>query len=397
MPLPVRSFCISVFPVLLLVAVVSPADDPAPKPIPSEAILQRFAITKGADCVLVPVKIGGKEHQFLLDTGMGRTCFDPSLLAGEPQGTANLVTANGEVKLTLYDAPKGTVGDLPLTPPNTQPVPVLAMDMTPFREASGHPIDGVLGIDFLDRHVLQIDSDRGELLFLKWAPANIGESIPFNWNKLNVPEITANVAGIGKAQFVIDTGMVGEASGQLRGEDVRIGLRGGSLVQDHTTEAVTGAGTAKSILYQGRRLDVGPFAVEKPVFAAIEKPADGGSESNLLGMSFMSRFVVTIDFPKGLMYLRKGDRYAKADRWNKSGISLVKKGSAVTVDRVDEGSAAAAAEIRKGDVVLKIGSRQADTASLAELWEELLEPGRVTCVFSREGTKRLAELDIPGR
>jgi hypothetical protein len=56
---------------LLIAADTTPGGDWAGEPrpeIPPELVLERFNVAKGGDCLLVPVRIGGKDRQFVVDT-----------------------------------------------------------------------------------------------------------------------------------------------------------------------------------------------------------------------------------------------------------------------------------------------------------------------------------------
>src|SRR5262249_39372709 len=58
--------------------------------------------------VLIPVRLGGREYQFVLDTGSARSTFDIALRSrlGQRIDTTRVVAADGrEVDLDCYDAP----------------------------------------------------------------------------------------------------------------------------------------------------------------------------------------------------------------------------------------------------------------------------------------------------
>jgi hypothetical protein len=85
---------------LLLVALGSTVEIRADEPvsaIPPELILERFAVNKGGDCLLVPVKIAGKERLFLVHTGCNKTIVDTAIPLGEPRESVRAETHQGEV------------------------------------------------------------------------------------------------------------------------------------------------------------------------------------------------------------------------------------------------------------------------------------------------------------
>jgi hypothetical protein len=74
---------------LLGVTVGAHAGEGRPE-VPPDLILERFSVAKGGDPLTVPVKVGGKDHIFVVDTGSDVTLFDTSLPLGEPLGVFRL-------------------------------------------------------------------------------------------------------------------------------------------------------------------------------------------------------------------------------------------------------------------------------------------------------------------
>jgi hypothetical protein len=48
----------------------------------------------------------------------------------------------------------------------------------------------------------------------------------------------------------------------------------------------------------------------------VNNPFVGESQSNMLGLSFLARFQVTMDFPRAKMYLKKGKPFDGPDQAN---------------------------------------------------------------------------------
>jgi S1-C subfamily serine protease len=77
-------------------------------------------------------------------------------------------------------------------------------------------------------------------------------------------------------------------------------------------------------------------------------------DTDLLGLGFWSRHIVTFDFPNRVIYLRQGARFKEPDRYDLSGLHLLRINGATVVHSVDDGSPAANAGIRAKDVIVKI-------------------------------------------
>jgi hypothetical protein len=60
------------------------ADPAAGGVIPEELVEQRFAVPRNGNMLALPVRIGGKAHPFMVDTGLNLTTFDTSLGLGPP-------------------------------------------------------------------------------------------------------------------------------------------------------------------------------------------------------------------------------------------------------------------------------------------------------------------------
>ncbi len=85
---------------------------------------------------------------------------------------------------------------------------VISMDLKKAGETLGSAkFGGILGLDFLARHVVHIDFDRGELLFLKSVPEGAGDRVLMHENAEGRMEVSGFLTGGELARFVIDTGL----------------------------------------------------------------------------------------------------------------------------------------------------------------------------------------------
>lgn len=362
--------------VALAPAALACAEEPRPE-IPPELILERFPVAKGGDFLLVPVRIAGRNHLFLVDTGCSITVFDASLPLGEFQGTQTVHTPVGEDHGRFFGPPNARIGRLPLRVPS-----VLAHDLQTLRDRCGQPIEGCLGMDFLKRYAMFIDFNRGEMMFLKSVPEGVGDEISLEYEGGDeVPRVLAAIGpagpGAGLAlQFRVDTGWANYISGSLEEDVLRSLVESGDLHVVGSSTVASLRGVTQQRTGQGHRLSLGRFAVERPVF--------NEATDNILGIGFWSRFVVTFDFPGKRVYLRRGANYSDRDLcWNLSGIRIERREGSVVVSRVTVVSPGAAVGIRPGDTLLQIGDLHAETASLFELRRALSREGTLNCVVRR--------------
>ena len=131
--------------------------------------------------------------------------------------------------------------------------------------------------------------------------------------------------------------------------------------------AETRAGTIAVRYLQGKKISLGKFAVANPVFCE--------GLNNILGLDFLSRFKVTLDFPNKAMYLEKGKRYAEPNLRDLSGLHILRKQGRTVVDSVVKASVAESAGIKAGDKIVKMGEKKAEEVSLFELRRAFSQPG----------------------
>src|SRR5262249_49161708 len=99
--------------------------------------------------------------------------------------------------------------------------PARYIDLEGIRQVSGWDVYGLLGMDFLRKHVVQFDFDRGKVSFLKSAPTSERFPLGITFGEGGVPSIDVRIAFLGSRKFVVDTGKFGVASGDLSSGDFR--------------------------------------------------------------------------------------------------------------------------------------------------------------------------------
>jgi hypothetical protein len=355
-------------------------ETPPQPPLPN-LLVARFPVPKHGDVLVVPVRIGAKTYQFLLDTGCTYSVVDLSLLPREPLETVKGTSASGkEEAIPLHRWPPAWLGDFPLD----SGAPVGGVDLRKVREVTGYPIYGVIGMDFLGEHVVQVNFDKGDLRFYRWAPPDLGAALPIEL-KNNCPHVFGSV-GRQRESFLVDTGKTGAFD--LRREEFARMKKAGSLKVHGKCKATVLNDTVEFRYGQGKHLTLGEFTLREPLFSE-------GSYS-LLGLEALAQFVVTFDFPGKKLYLQKGANYHRPNRWNLSGLKLVRRDGVTLVDEVKKGSAAAARGVKSGDVIHKVGRTAAEELSLFEIYTKLSAPDTTVRLNVVRGTKKRS-IDLPLR
>jgi hypothetical protein len=360
------------------------ADDPQPAAVDAN-VIARFEVASDGDCLLLPVTFKGNTYRFLLDTGATYNFFDPSLSLGGATETIELETPAGLTKTKVIPAPEATVDNLSLRTAE----PAIVQDLSRFRQVGGDDIRGVVGMSFLGRHVVRIDFDRGEVLFLKSAPADSGDSLPLAYER-GSPVVVGELPGWGKEIFCIDTGDIGRDAGNLTPPTVDGLVKTGvvRVVGSSLYESV--AGTSTQRVSRVKSLQLGAISCTNALF--------GESRITSLGLGFLSRFVLTFDFPHNTLYLKKGKRFDQPYAHDRSGLHILRQDGKTVVHSLDKGSPAETAGFKAGDVLVQVGEVKAEQTSMFQLRGLFHRESRDLPVRVRRGEKEtVLTLDLRAR
>ncbi|MBS0263038.1 MAG: PDZ domain-containing protein [Planctomycetes bacterium] len=309
------------------------------------AIRGEFSIGKHGRMIVLPVELGGRTIECLVDTGAGLTGFDIGLEdeLGSPEGFRMLQTPRGISRRPAYQWPDVTLSGQRFRTNRA----VVGLDLEDVRLATNSRIQGVIGFDVLRQNRMQIDFDQGKLRFLdEFTPdiaASLGLRIPLELTEYAPPFVMGSAGKRHRLRFLIDTGTQGNSLDADKFDEL--------LDMDEVTlgsefESVTAAGHAKGERGYVESLSLGPFTLRKQRVARIN--------INSLGLRFLSRFVVTFDFPGRSLYLKKGRHFDRPEPDATSGLSLLWEHHEPVVQGVREGGPAARAGLRPQDVVVAV-------------------------------------------
>lgn len=349
---------------IALLAAFRPEASPAPirrTPTPTwpdspeeDDFSECLEIAKNGSPLIVPVNVEGVDYPFLVDTGFSGTALDRSLCT-HLRPTGDEVSVNGSGKYPLYDPPEMTVGKSRIPVRES----VLGLDMTAIRKNFGPKVRGILGMTFLSLHVVVIDFDEGTLTFRKTAPRMTGSELPLSRTRGKCPAIDVTF-GEQTASFLVDTGCSVFCAGVLKDDLFDNLVRRGELqCGDETTRFGTIHGIAESTYGRLNRFAVGENFHQRLYFSRGNK--------NIIGLSYLSRYVVTLDFPKQTIALTPRRQIASRTAFEVTGLSFERRAGETIVEEVATESTAAAAGICIGDRVLEIDGKSADESPLSDL------------------------------
>jgi hypothetical protein len=228
----------------------------------------------------------GRSLPFSVDTGSPVTLIDTSL---EPQlgrrfGTMPVgMVGHGKKASGLYAAPRLSVGEVPLMTGSN----IFAY---PFKQPGG-----ILGMDCLTHYCIQLDFQAGEMRFLDsdgLNTADLGKAFPIRL-------VHTAAKGEIALPMIQHTGLFGADTNLLIDTGCRIdGLTSKGAVFKVAWAwflSLFGAGRLHACVWDGdtyRNIKLVPV-----------------DHANVLGLRFLARHLVTLDFPKHTIYLKQTSIY----------------------------------------------------------------------------------------
>ncbi len=345
----------------------------------TDGIIAEFAIGDQDEPIFMPVVFKGIERNFVLDTGASHTVFDVAFRddLGDPVQSKTAVTAGDPIQTTLYHAPDAWVGPLNLKQAET----VACHDFKMMSMVAGRRIDGFIGMNFLKRYIVRIDFDNGKLILIypKTIPSpSWGQATVIRWARPGWFVVQTRILDR-ETTMLIDTGYNSTATLHRRLFEYVRKAQGGRTATS-LTETLSGTVSSQNIRLQ--RLTVGSREYSDVII--------GEGSSNKLGLGFLARHIVTLDFPRARMYLKKGKHFDRLDEADMSGLHLLKVDGKVTVHSVDKDSPAQKAQIEAHDIILTVNSQSAAEMDIFAL-RKLLQSGdkkKIDMTIKHGGTKK---------
>lgn len=343
--------------------------------------LAKFNVAGMGGVAIVPITLGKKQFPFLIHTGSSLTAYDSRLRGylGKRVGESPVAMLPGEVQVDRFEAPLAQLGVISVPPADRG---VSCSDLQMWRDLIGTDVYGILGMDFLSRHIVRVDFDTNEITFYRHLPSDPGVRAGISL-KHGLPFATGELAEI-PFQFLVNTGFFQLHSLQVPERVFDLLIEGGqitSLADDKpapSSASMNEFGRLTSFAFHGghhRDLIVSQSALP------------------IIGVGFLSRYVVTFDFPDRAMYLKKGRRFADPDLYDLSGMTVVKR-DRIIVMHVEKGSAAENAGVASGDVITRVNGIDAAHLELQQFRRILATPGRIEVDILRGASEASLTLSL---
>ncbi len=334
--------------------------------VPNDYMESVVPFTLKGHPMLIKAKLNNspKEYVFMLDTGaLNIVSKEVSNELGLPKGIDVQASGSGGKSKTieLVQLNRVIVGNMEVRD--------CATGVTDLSKLFPPNIAGILGSNFLKHFKITIDYQKEEVTFSRDTQPITTDStkikIPFKTDMKNgfAPIVDCELEGGIKTTAIIDTGhpqivalslsMIKKTDTFKKGDIVTAigGMSGGMFGKEE-----------ESLALRISEMQIGDIKlVDIPVISHAAKTGDV-----LLGIKFLEKFLVTLNYPAKEMILEPYDIPFETNIPT-YGFALTKEGKRTLVSGVVENSSAANIGIQSGDEILKINSRDVTTLSLIEL------------------------------
>lgn len=321
--------------------------------------------------IFVDVKVDGKgPFPFLVDTGGHGILTSPTVAALDltsegampSGGTGEARPPSGYVRVNRLELGGLTIRDQTM----------LKLDFSP-KPVEGFQVGGMLGFEMFRRLVTIIDYEKRELTlvaparFTQADRARAGVAVPFVFYD-HMPQVAGRLGDL-PARHDIDTGSRSEVT-IAKPFVERARLR---EAYPNGVAAVDGwgvGGPSRSYVVRARSLSLGSVTVAAPVAGLATQGKGVFTDENFegnVGSGLLKRFVVTFDYDRQIMYLRRiGTPPADAGTFDRCGCWLNLANDGFEIKDIAPGGPAEAAGLKVGDVVTAIDGAPAGTVSLSD-------------------------------
>jgi hypothetical protein len=288
--------------------------------------------------LIVKLRIGsGKQLPFVVDTGSPVTIFDKSLepRLGKQLGTNTFLNFGAKRESGIYASPEIYFNNIPLmTSSNIYTVNFKSMDLDRKKD---HSIMGILGMDCLRHYCIQLDFDAGKMRFLD--PDHLNTNHLGKAFKLMFSSAGQSDKGL-SCPYIRCGSPIGGKGGSLA-IDTGCNIDGGMPPRFFWQEVKKQKVRAKKSLFNGQNSEEAIFPKcvwcgETYTNLDIRTWPAKFQWSNLIGLSFLARHLVTLDFPKRVMYLKQTSVGPIVERGFKKAMNAAVKSAVKVLERLNK-------------------------------------------------------------
>lgn len=350
--------------------------------------------------MVLPVSVNGsKPMSFVLDTGdkYGVIDRDRARELHLPLGAEIPVKGNSGVLAGAFveEATWAIAG----LPGFSQPVKI-TIPLSDLAHRLGRNFDGIIGTDFIEQFVVEIDYDARVLRLhdrTQFTYTGPGQSIPVRFNHSGHPIFEAEVTPIGhdplRGEFVLDLGS--NIGLMLRTPVVtRLGLPGPKVKKLPSLGGAGAGGQTTGTVARVASVRIGKFALREPIAVfSDDKSGEHASTETLgaFGEEIASRFRIFLDYSHKRIIFEPTKNFDRPFDRAMKGIVVSADGADFKTFRVTDivpGTAAENSGVRVNDVILDLDGRPARELTLTAILDALERTG-VHAMTVRRGAEAI--------
>jgi hypothetical protein len=376
----------------------APADSYAAPRQPDDLTIPAAGTTVAATAfpqLEIAASINGRPMHFLFDTG-GHSILSPdaarALGLTPVGGTRSGGSGAGTLEEQFTRVKELRIGDAVL---RDQFFSILDLGYSTFERGAQPPLDGLLGLEVVERFIVRLDYRAGTMTLL---PRDQAPTCRSGWVAArfsdDMPTIEGQLDGI-RAPFTIDTGN----NGSLQLYAHWLQQAGVAARYNRGVEAVSygAGGPSRNWVNYAQSFAVGGGTVRYPMIRTTDDK--GGvalsvSEAGNLGTNILANYTITFDYGRSRICMDYVPGYAPVP-FSRAGLRAIKTDpETIQVSFVNDGGPAAQAGLRKNDKLLSVDGRSARELGGGELTRAFTQaPGtRVRVRYARDGQERDAEI-----
>jgi predicted aspartyl protease len=360
------------WPLLLLLCLLGCQSPERTRPADIVKAYEPIPIDADASHIIVDVQIGDRKYPFLLDTGCTNTIYDERLREklGKSIGHGELIETGQQIQ--TFKSIDAYISGINMR----DEAKIACMDLSEVSNKLSADIYGVVGMSFLRGRRIVIDKANGTVRLEKKG-AQICKSWGKGWeihNRNKYPYVYIDEM---KEEFLIDTG--DSSSGALNKRVFRkVMLHEG--LSPRTCSSFTIAGTIRQRHIRTIRIRILGMEYNSMEFSEKERKC-------VIGLEFLARHKVLLDFAGNRMYLKKGKRFSWPDALFRTGMVLGFFENTIKVLHVVSMGNADNLGIVKGDVIVNINGIGMEDLSLGSI-DRIFEKDEVKVNLIRDGQRK---------
>jgi predicted aspartyl protease len=373
---------------LLAVALTPPADgraeDSTWKPFSKAVAVCRVEEPSGL--FVGQLKLGSHPIPCVIDTGASVTLVDSSLAPGLGEAVAKVTLNQESGGGTLSGYRADSIEILGVKDHGLSHV--YAFDLSPIREDVGSRIGAIVGMDFLKAYCLCVDYDASLLCICQREHVRfdqLKDRCTLNLSESRRPFVAAWIGDRFREEMIIDTGYVGTAALSPKAFDRAVSIDVvRRLKNNHAkwgADGVKWVASGKLSLVKFGNWELRDLVVSK-------------NEPSVMGLYFLRRFRVVLDFPGTNAYFEKSPAFDALDHDDNDGLRVFNHLGFVKIDAVEPDSFADRSGFRAGEILLFVGDKVASDLGVHGVRRVLVMDQRdsIECVVVRNGEPRTITL-----